>query len=136
MTAGVRHLTVLVLVVGAVVGGVGACSSSKPPVCSDAQDLKSSLSSLKDIKVGQGALSELSTTATTIQQQSATLKADAKDQFADQIQGLDNARQTFQSSVATAKASPSGAALATVVAGASQVVTAGQTLVSAVKNTC
>lgn len=136
MTAGAHRLALLAVAAGALVGGVGACSSSKPPVCSDAKDLKSSVSGLKDINIGQGALTELSNQAATIRQQFDTLKADAKSEFASEIQGLTTALQTFDTSVTTAKASPSASTLATVAAGASQVVTAGQKLVTAVNNTC
>ena len=67
-----------------------ACSStsSKPAVCTDAANLKTSVQDLKNVNVRQNGISAVSDQLSKIKQEFSTLKTDAKGQYSTQIDDL------------------------------------------------
>jgi len=129
------RLTAACVLTAALVSGCSS-ASSKPAVCTDAENLKASVQSLKDTNVRQSGLSAVSDEVTKIQQQLTTLKNDAHGQYATQINDLSSALTGLSSSLDAAKANLNGGTLTAVASAAGSVVTAGQNLVTAVQKTC
>jgi hypothetical protein len=113
-----------------------ACSSSKPAVCTDAANLKTSVQDLKNVNVRENGVSAVSDQLSKIQQEFSTLKTDAKGQYSTQIDDLSKALSSLSSSVTAAKGSVNTGTLSAVAAAAGSVVSAGNNLVTAVSNTC
>lgn len=126
----------------AAVGGLAvtipvACSSDKPAVCSDADSLKAAVSGLGDnIRGSTNPLDKLSSQVAAVSDSFTQLKTDAKQQFSSQINAMSGAVSGLKDSVNAAKSNPSAATIQSVVSDASTTKTAGQSLTSAVKNTC
>ena len=116
---------------------VSACSGNDTPaVCSDVDALKTSVSALTDVKVEQGALSELQSKLTAVQQDLAKLKTDAKSEFSTQLDGVDTSAEAFKSSLEAAVANPTATTLSAVVPPLQSFGTALTDLESAVDKTC
>ncbi len=130
-----RRLTAACVVTAALLTGCSS-GSSKPAVCSDIENLKAAVQDLGNVNVAQNGVSAVSDQLTKIRQQLQTLQKDAKGQYATEVNDLSAALQRLQSSLDTAKASPSAAALATVASSAGNVLTAGKNLATALSNTC
>jgi outer membrane murein-binding lipoprotein Lpp len=115
-----------------------ACSSStsKPAVCTDVANLKTSVQDLKNVNVRENGVSAVSDQLSKIEQQFNTLKTDAKGQYSTQIDDLSKALSGLSSSVNAAKGNVNSATLSAVAAAAGSVVSAGNNLVTAVSNTC
>lgn len=113
-----------------------ACSGSKPAVCTDAANLKTSVQDLKNVNVRENGVSAVSDQLSKIQQQFSTLKTDAKGQYSTQIDDLSKALSSLSSSVTAAKGNVNTGTLSAVAAAAGSVVSAGNNLVTAVSNTC
>jgi hypothetical protein len=114
----------------------GGCGSSKPPVCSDASALKTSVENLKSVPISKSGLTTLGNDVSTIQKQLNTLQSSAKSQFGPQISALRESLATLRPAVAAATAGPSVSTLAAVATGTAKVVQSANSLQSAVKNTC
>lgn len=114
----------------------GGCGSSKPPVCSDASALQTSVQNLKNVSISKGSLSTLSSDLSTIQKQLATLSNSAKGQFASQITALQNSIAALRPAVTTATTQPSVTTMAAVATSTHALVQAAGSLQSAVKSTC
>ena len=122
------------LLLGAALAG---CSKDTPAVCTSVDNLSTAVDNLKNVDVtASGGVSDLQTAFTTVQNDVATVKTDAKSQFSSQIDAADSALTTLKTSIDAATANPSAATLAAVVAAAPTAETALQTLVSDVKSTC
>jgi hypothetical protein len=115
-----------------------ACSSSssKPAVCTDVANLKTSVQDLKNVNVRENGVSAVSDQLSKIEQQFNTLKTDAKGQYSTQIDDMSKALSGLSSSVNAAKGNVNGTTLSAVASAAGSVVTAGNNLVTAVSNTC
>jgi hypothetical protein len=113
-----------------------ASASSKAAVCKSAQNLKASITGLKDLNVRANGISVVSDQATKIKQNFATLKTDAKGEFSTELTAMSNALKNLGSSVDAAKANQNGTTMTGVATAAASVVTAGTNLVTAVTNTC
>lgn len=129
-----RLLAAGALLMAFLVAGCGGKDTS--PVCSDVTSLKSSVSSLGDVKLEQGALSTLQTRLATVQQDFAQLKSSAKDQFSSEISAVDSAYSSFKTSLDAAVKQPSTATIAAAGATLQPLVTALKNLESAVQKTC
>lgn len=110
--------------------------SSASPVCSDVDSLKASASALTDITVQKGALSELETKLTAVQDDLAQLKSDAKSEFSTQLDAVDSAAQAFKSSLEAAVANPTATTVTAVGPALQSFGTALTDLESAVDKTC
>jgi len=91
---------------------------------------------LKNVNVRTNGVSAVSDQFTKIQDQLKTVKADAGNQYSTQITDLSNALSGLGSSLTAARDSLNGGTLTAVVSSAGTVVTAGNSLVSAVSTTC
>jgi hypothetical protein len=125
----------LVMVTAALVL-TGGCGSSKPPVCSDAAAVQTSVNNLKGVSISRGSLSTLNSDVSTIQQQLTTLSKSAKGQFAPQISALRDSLAALRPAVTAATAQPGATTLATVATTTHTVVRAAGSLQSAVNSTC
>ena len=115
---------------------VTACSSSKPAVCTDAANLKTSVQDLKNMNVKENGISAVSDQLSKIEQQFTTLKADAKGQYSTQISAMSTALSGLSTSITAAKSDANTTTISAVASSAHTVVTAGNNLVTAVSNTC
>jgi len=115
-----------------------ACSSttSKPAVCADVANLKTSVQDLKNVNVRENGVSAVTDQLSKIEQQFNTLKTDAKGQYSTQIDDMSKALSGLSSSVTAAKGNVNATTLTAVATAAKSVVTAGNNLVTAVSNTC
>jgi hypothetical protein len=121
------------LLVGAL--GLSGCGST-PAVCTDVDSLKSSVSALTDVKIQQGALTELQNKFAAVKKDFTQLKSDAKSQFGSEINAVTSAATAFKASLDAAIANPSATTLAAVSAAFQPLKTALTNLESAVKKTC
>ena len=115
-----------------------ACSSttSKPAVCADVANLKTSVQDLKNVNVRENGVSAVTDQLSKIEQQFNTLKTDAKGQYSTQIDDMSKALSGLSSSVTAAKGNVNSTTLTAVATASKSVVTAGNNLVTAVSNTC
>jgi capsule polysaccharide export protein KpsE/RkpR len=113
-----------------------ASASDKAAVCASAGKLKDDVVALKDVNIRANGTSAVSAQLTKIQQQLGVVKSDAQGQFAPQITGLQNAVSTLSSSLSAATGNLNGGTLTTLAAAVGAVVTAGNSLVSAISGTC
>ena len=91
---------------------------------------------LKDINIKANGTSAVSAQLTKIQQQFNVVRSDAHGQFSPQITSMSNALSTLGSSLSAARANVNSGTLSALALAAGAVVTAGNSLVSAVTNTC
>jgi len=123
--------SVLVLV------ALSACSGDETPaVCTDVDAVKDSVSALTDVKVEQGALTDLQDKLATVKQDVAKLKSDAKSEFSTQLDAVDSATSTFTSTLDAAVADPSVGTVGAVGPALESLGTALTDLESAVEKTC
>ena len=113
-----------------------ASASAKAAVCASVGKLKDDIVGLKDINIRANGTSAVSAQLTKIQQQFDVVKSDAHGQFSPQITNMSNAVSTLGSSLTAARENLNSGTLATLAASVGAVVTAGNSLVSAVSNTC
>ena len=113
-----------------------ASASDKAAVCASAGKLKDDVVALKDVNIRANGTSAVSAQLTKIQQQLDVVRSDAQGQFAPQITGLQDAVSRLSSSLSAAKGNLNGGTLTTLAAAVGTVVTAGNSLVSAVSGTC
>ena len=120
---------VLALVLSGLAAG---CSSSKPAYCTDAANLKTSVSNLGNVDVAKNGLSSLQTALTSVTSDAKTFAADAKSAFAPQTTALRNSLSGLESAVRSAKSQPSLTAASAVGSSVTQVKTSASALQSAV----
>jgi len=111
-------------------------AASKSAVCKSVDDLKASITALKDVNITANGTSAVSDQFTKIKQDFATLNADAQGQYTPQVNALSSALDKLSASLDAAKASPNAGTLAALASAAGAVVTAGTNLVTAVSYTC
>ena len=105
-------------------------------MCKSAENLKASITGLKDINITANGTSAVSAQVTKIKQNLDTLKADAKGQYSAQVNALSSALDNLNTSLDAAKASLNAGTLAGLASAVGKVVAAGTNLVTAVTNTC
>ena len=83
-----------------VLSGLAAgCSSSTPAYCTDAANLKTSVSDLGNVDVAKNGLSSLQTALTTVTSNAKMFAADAGSAFAPQTTALQNSLSGLQSAI-------------------------------------
>lgn len=125
---GLAGFVVLVLAVALV---TGACSS-KPQVCSDLDQLQSSVQAVKDVNVESGSLSDLQTKVATVQSDFANVKQSADEAVGTEVSAMDASLQSLKQATDAAIASPDAASISAVVAAVGATQTAYNTLKAAV----
>jgi septal ring factor EnvC (AmiA/AmiB activator) len=131
-----RNAVTSALLLAVLALGVSGCGQSTPAICSDADQLRTSVQGLKDIKLQRGAVAELSSQFKTIETDLKRLKAEASKTYASQISALRTAGDNLKAGLEAATSNPS----VTTVAALQPVVTALTTAVTdlhdALKDSC
>jgi capsule polysaccharide export protein KpsE/RkpR len=128
-------LTVVAACLGASLVACGG--SDKPAVCGSVDTLKSDVGNLKSTNLtSSGAVSSLESQLTSIKSDLDTVKSQAKSQFGPQVQAVDTAYASLQSSIDAAKSNPSAANLSALGVAAASMLTNVQTLIGDVQQTC
>ena len=130
---GLLPAAVLVMVLSGLAAG---CSSSKPAYCTDAANLKTSVSNLGNVDVAKNGLSSLQTALSSVQTSAATLTTDAKSAFPSQTAALNTAVSGLATSIKSAQGQPVATAATAVVPAVAQVKTSASALQSAVSGNC
>jgi hypothetical protein len=113
-----------------------ATASSNAAICASVGKLKDDIVGLKDINIRANGTSAVSAQLTKIQQQFDVIRSDAHGQFSPQITSMSNALSTLSSSLSAARANVNSGTLSALALAAGSVVTAGNSLISAVTSTC
>ena len=121
---------VLALVVSGLVAGCS--SSSTPAYCTDAANLKTSVSDLGNVDVAKNGLGSLQTALTSVTSNAKMFAADAGSAFAPQTTALQNSLSGLQSAINSAKSQPSVTAASAVASSVTQVKSSASALQSAV----
>ena len=124
---------ILVLVLSGLAAG---CSSSKPAYCTDAANLKTSVSNLGNVDVAKNGLGSLQTALSSVKTDANAFASDAKSAFPSQTAALQNSVSSLGTAITSAKGQPPLTAAAAVVPAVTQVKTSASALQSAVSGTC
>jgi len=120
-----------------VLSGLAAgCSSSKPAYCTDATNLKTSVSNLGDVNVAKNGLSSLQTALTSVQTNAKAFVADAKSAYPSQTTALQNSLSSLETAIKSVADQPSLTAAAAVASSVTQVKNAASALQSAASDKC
>ena len=134
---GTRRWLLLPAAAALVLSGLAAgCSSSKPAYCTDAANLKTSVSNLGNVDVAKNGLSSLQTALSGVQTNANTFASDAKSAFPSQTTALQNSVSSLGTAITSAKGQPPLTAAAAVAPAVAQVKTSATALQSAVSGTC
>ena len=125
-----------VIVVLVLSGLAAGCSSSKPAYCTDAANLKTSVSNLGDVNVAQNGLGSLQSALSSVQTNANSFASDAKSAFPSQATALQNAVSGLGTAITSAKGQPPLTAAAAVAPAVAQVKTSASAVQSAVSGTC
>jgi hypothetical protein len=113
-----------------------AASSSPPDVCASADALRSSLSSLADVQVVQEGTDALAPAWTKVEDDWAQLADDAKDQYAEQVDGVQADADAVQAAVDAAGDDPSAQTLSAAAGAVGVFLQNAGALVDEVSSTC
>lgn len=111
-------------------------SSSKPAVCGDITNFKSSLTALQNVNVTQNGLSSLKTAVTNVQKSASALEKSAQSQYGADAKSLESSVNQLVSTVQSLSPSNLSGSVTTVKNDVAQVSTSFQKLQSDFKNTC
>lgn len=129
-----RYVTAAVLMASLTVAGCG--ENESPAVCSDVEALQASIADVTDLELDRGALATLRDHLTQMQSELRQLTEDARDEYASEIDAVDQAAASVSSSLEAATTSPSAQAVADVGVAVRAMGTSVSALVSAVRSTC
>ena len=124
---------VLILVLSGLAAG---CSSSKPAYCTDAANLKTSVSDLSNVNVRQNGLSSLQTALNSVQTNASTLASEAKSTFGPQITALQSALSSLSTAIKSVTGQPAVTAATAVASSVVQVKNTASALQTAVAGKC
>jgi hypothetical protein len=126
-------LLVAAAVLAPVLSGLAAgCSSSAPAYCTDAANLKTSVSDLGNVDVAKNGLGSLQTALTSVTSDAKMFATDAGSAFAPQTTALQNSLSGLQSAITSAKSQPPLSAASAVASSVTQVKSSASALQSAV----
>jgi len=120
---------VLALVLSGLAAG---CSSSTPAYCTDAANLKTSVSNLGNVDVAKNGLGSLQTALNSVTSNAKMFAADAGSAFAPQTTALQNSLSGLESAIKSAKSQPSLTAASAVASSVTQVKSSASALQSAI----
>ena len=118
-----------------ITSGLTGCSE-QPAVCDDLDALRASIDNVRDAKLGENALSTISTEVEKMKTDAEALADDAADEFATEAEAVREGTDTLMSDVDAAQADPSAATLGEVGESIQALGTALENLVDKVGNTC
>ena len=124
---------VLILVLSGLAAG---CSSSKPAYCTDAANLKTSVSNLGNVDVAKNGLSSLQTALNSVQSNAKSFATNAKSAFPSQTAALNTALSSLQTAITSAKGQPPLTTATAVASSVSQVKNSASALQSAISGNC
>jgi hypothetical protein len=113
-----------------------AATSSGPAVCASADDLRTSLSALQDVQVVQDGTDALDEAWTTVRSDWSQLADDARNQYAEQVDGVQADADTVQAAVDQARAAPSAQTLGNAASAVTVFLQDAGALVDEVRSTC
>ena len=131
-----KRLLVPAAVLIPVLSGLAAGCSSKPAYCTDATNLKTSVSNLGDVNVAKNGLSSLQTALTSVQTNAKAFVADAKSAYPSQTTALQNSLSSLETAIKSVMGQPSLTAAAAVASSVTQVKNAASALQSAASGKC
>ena len=134
--AGTRRWLLLPAAILVLSGIAAGCSSSKPAYCTDAANLKTSVSNLGNVNVATNGLGSLQTALSSVQTNASALATDAKSAFPSQTAALQNSVSSLGAAITSAKGQPPLTAATAVASSVAQVKTSASALQSAVSGTC
>ena len=134
--AGTRRWLLLPAAILVLSGLAAGCSSSKPAYCTDAANLKTSVSNLGNVNVAANGLGSLQTALSSVQANASSFASDAKSAFPSQATALQNSVSSLGAAITSAKGQPPLTAAAAVAPAVAQVKTSASALQSAVSGTC
>ena len=130
-----RHpAAAVVLLVSLTVAGCGEDES--PAVCSDVDALKASVAKVTDVDLDENALATLGDNLTQVRADLIEVKDAAEDEYASEIDAVDQAFASVGSSLEAATTSPSAQAVSDVGTAVQALGTSLSALVDAVESTC
>jgi hypothetical protein len=133
---GTRRWLLLPAAILVLSGMAAGCSSSKPAYCTDAANLKASVSNLGNVNVAQNGLGSLQSALSSVQTNANSFASDAKSAFPSQTTALQNSVSSLGAAITSAKGQPPLTAAAAVASSVAQVKTSASALQSAVSGTC
>jgi hypothetical protein len=114
----------------------GCGGNDKPAVCSDVDALHTSMDDLKNVEVSRAGMAELKDDLAQVGSGLRSVKADAEQRYAAEIDAVEQAYSTLTSDVSAAATSPSTTAIAQVGADVHALGASLTALTDAVDSTC
>ena len=113
--AGTRGWLLLPAAILVLSGLAAGCSSSKPAYCTDAANLKTSVSNLGNVDVATNGLSSLQTALNSVQTNANSFATDAKSAYPSQTTALKTSLSALATAITSAKGQPRATAAKAVV---------------------
>jgi hypothetical protein len=133
---GTRRWLLLPAAVLILSGMAAGCSSSKPAYCTDAANLKTSVTNLGNVDVAKNGLGSLQTALSSVQANASAFASDAKSAFPSQTTALQSPVSSLGTAIKSARGQPPLTAASAVASAVTQVKTSASALQSAVSGTC
>ena len=134
--AGTRRWLLLPAAILVLSGLAAGCSSSKPAYCTDAANLKTSVSNLGNVNVAANGLSSLQSALSSVQTNANAFASDAKSAFPSQTTALQNSVSSLGTAITSAKGQSPLTAASAVVPAVTQVKNSASSLESAASGKC
>ena len=134
-----RHLSLVTIVLALLLpmmAGCGGDDDEPSAVCSSVDALEASVETVTTVELDQGVLAELRDNLEQVRSDLGTVRDDAADEYASEIDALDQAAEAVGSSLRAALSSPSSEAISAIGAAVEQLGTSLTTLKEAVASTC
>jgi hypothetical protein len=114
----------------------GSSSSAKPGYCSDRSNLQQSVSDLKGVPLGSGAVSAIQTQLGKVDSDAKALVASAKSEFPQQTGAISSSVSALDASVKDLRSAPSPQAVLSVGSDGAGVATAVKSFADATASKC
>jgi len=114
----------------------GGCSTDQAPVCDSLAAVQTSIDHVRDANVSENGLSQLKTDLSQLKSELLSLRTDGQQQFPGQIEAVRAAADQLSASIATARATPDVATLASVRTSMSGLQNSVGQLADAMSGTC
>lgn len=136
-TSCARALSATALLLAATTtAGCGTADDDDPAICSSVDSLESSVAGLTDITIDLGALAELESGLDEVKSDLSLVEDDASEEFADEVEAVQQATSDLGASLDAAVAAPSLETVSTVGPAVQTLGTSLKSLADAVKSTC
>jgi hypothetical protein len=132
----IRRWTAEITLAGLTALALTSCAGDKPAVCTQADELRTSVQNLKDVNLSENGVGALSAAMGQVRVEFEQFRTAAGSQFQAQIDAVKAAADQLEASVAAAKAEPNAALLGAVGTSLGGLETAARSLQDAVAGTC